>query len=326
VTGIFRANNPLNTFLLFVYGIFLKFVWLLHPQIPVAKKSAGFLFNDIITGIKPYLDAYPSAYFVITYLLLFTQAVTFNQLITSRRLMSKPNYLPAMSYLLITSFFPEWNVLSAPLIINSFLIWIWARMSNLNNSQYPKSTLFNVGVAIGICTFLYLPSFGFAALIILTLLITRPPKVAEWLITIIGILTPWYFLASYLFFTNRLYSFHVSGIGISHAFYKPVMTELIGISLIVFMIVMGALLVQSSVSKQVLQVRKNWSLLFLFLIISIAIPLLDLHHSIGYWLLSLIPASAFIGCAFYYPRTRWFPMVLQWIMVGFVVYMQYFKK
>jgi hypothetical protein len=326
VTGIFRANNPLNTFLLFVYGIFLKFVWLLHPQIPVIENSSGFLFNDILNAIKPYFDVFPSAYFVITYLLLFTQAVTFNQVITTRRLMQKPNYLPAMSYLLITSFFPQWNVLSAPLIINSFMIWIWSKMSNLNNNQHPKSTLFNVGIAIGICTFFYLPCFGYATLIILTLLITRPPKVAEWLITFIGILTPWYFLASYLFFTNRLYSFRVSGLGISHVLYKPVMMEVAGVSFISAMIIMGAFIVQSSVSKQILQVRKNWALLFLFLIISIGIPFIDLHHSIGYWLLALIPASAFIGCAFYYPRTRWMPMVLQWIMVGFVLYMQYFKK
>jgi hypothetical protein len=326
VTGIFRTNNPLNTFLLFMYGIFLKFAWLLHPQFPVIEKSSGFLFNDIIKSIKPYFDAYPSAYFVITYLLIFTQAVTFNQVVITRRLMQKPNYLPAMSYLLITSFFPQWNVLSAPLIINSFLIWIWSKMSNLNNNQHPKSTLFNVGIAIGICTFLYIPCFAFAALIILTLLITRPPKVAEWLITFIGMLTPWYFLASYLFFTNRLYSFRVSGLGISHSFFKPAMMEIAGISLIGLMIIMGAFFVQSSVSKQVLQVRKNWGLLFLFLIISIAIPFIDLHHSIGYWLLALIPASAFIGCAFYYLRTKWISMVLQWIMVAFVLYMQYFKK
>jgi len=326
VTGIFRANNPLNTFLLFVYGIFLKFVWLLHPQIPIIEKSSGFLFNDIISTIKPYFDAYPSTYFVITYLLLFVQAVTFNQVITSRHLMQKPNYLPAMSYLLITSFFAEWNVLSAPLIINSFLVWIWSKMSNLNNNQHPKSTLFNVGIAIGICSFFYLPSIAFAAFIILTLLITRPPKVAEWLITFIGVLTPWYFLASYLFFTNRLYSFRVSGLGMSHPFFKPAILEITGISFIGLMIIMGAFFVQSSVSKQILQVRKNWGLLFLFLIISIAIPFIDLHHSIEYWLLALIPAAAFIGCAFYYPRTRWIPMVLQWLMVGFVVYMQYFKK
>lgn len=326
MTGIFRTNNPLNTFLLLVYGIFLKFIWLLHPQIPVIRSSYGFVFNDILHFAKPYLDAFPKLYFVIPYLLLFTQAVTFNQIIISRRMIEKPNYLPAMSYLLITSFFPLWNVISPPLLINSIFIWVWSKMSNLNNNRHPKATLFNVGMAIGVASFLYLPSVAFALFAILSLIITRPPKVAEWLITFIGIATPWYFMAAWLFITNKLYSFRFFGFGVSQDSYRLFYNEWIGISIIILMILIGSIFVRSFMTKQILQVRKNWGQIVLYLLISIAIPFILLNHSLGYWLLALVPASAFIGCAFYYPRIKWIPMVLQWIMVGFVFYMQYFKK
>lgn len=326
MTGIFRANNPLNTFLLFVYGLFLKFFWLLHPQIPLVEQSDGFLYNDILKAIKPGLDQYPALYFFLAYLLLFTQAVSINHIVISRRLMQKPNYLPAMSYLLITSFFPPWNIFSSVLIVNTILIWIWAKLSNLNNNQNPKATLFNIGIAIGICSFCYLPCLVFALFVIITLVIIRPPKMAEWLITCIGVLTPWYFLGAWLFFTNLLYSFHVTGIGISHPFYKPALMEIIGVSLIGFAIFTGALFVQSSASKQILQVRKNWGLLFLLLLISIGIPFLDLNGSINYWLMSLIPAAAIISCAFFYPRLKWGPAILHWLMVAFVIYNQYFQK
>ena len=326
MTGIFRTNNPLNTFLLFVYGIFLKFVWLLHPQIPVVQKTNGFLFNTIISWIKPFFDAYPTTYFLVTYLLLFTQAVSFNQLIITRRLMQKPNYLPAMSYLLITSFFSEWNILSAPLIINTLLIWVLSRMSNLNNNQHPKSTLFNIGIAVGICAFFYLPALAFAALIIFSLLVTRPPKAAEWLITFIGILTPWYFLATWLFLTNKLYSFHLTGFGISYPLYQSIKPELVGMFLIILLTVIGAFFVQSAVSKQVLQVRKNWGLMLLYLLVALAIPFINSFQDLGHWLLALVPISAFVACAFYYPRIKWIPALLHWVMVGFVLYMEYFQK
>lgn len=326
MTGIFRTNNPLNTFLLLVYGIFLKFVWLLYPQIPVIHKSYGFLFYDILQAIKPYFDGFPKLYFLIAYLLLFSQAVTFNQIIISRRMMQKPNYLPAMSYLLITSFFPEWNVLSAPLIINSILIWVWSKMSSLNNNPHPKGTLFNVGIAIGLASFLYLPSFAFALFVILSLIITRPPKVAEWLITFLGIASPWYFLGAYLFLTNKLYSFHFFGLGISQPPYNLFYNEWTGIGLIVLMILAGAFFIRSFMNKQILQVRKNWAQMLLYLLIALVIPFIIISHSIGYWLLALVPASAFIGCGFYYPRIKWIPMMMQWLMVGFVIYMQYFKK
>lgn len=326
MTGIFRANNPLNTFLLFVYGILLKFVFLFHSPVPVVQKTDGFLFADFINAIKPYLDPYPSIYFIITYILLFTQAVSFNQLLIGRRLIQKPNYLPAMSYLLITSFFAEWNVLSAPLIINSILIWVWSSLSNLNNNHHAKSTLFNVGIATGICTFFYLPAFAFSILLILSLMITRPMRLAEWLITFIGIFTPWYFLASWLFFTNKLYSFRLSGFGISKPFYHSFTPELAGISLIVLMIIIGGFYVRSFISKQLLQVRKNWVTMLIYLLVALAIPFINLNFNITNSMLALIPASAFIACAFYYPRIKWIPMVLQWIMVGFVIYMEYFTR
>ncbi|MEO8819374.1 MAG: DUF6427 family protein [Ginsengibacter sp.] len=326
MTGVFRTNNPLNTFLLLVYGLLLKFVWLLHPQIPVIHKSDGFLFYNLIDAIRPYLDTFPKSWFFIPYLLIFVQAIAFNQIIVSRRMMQKPNYLPAMSYLLITSFFPEWSILSAPLIINTFLIWVWAKMSKLNNNHHPKATLFNVGLAIGISSFFYLPSFAFSVFVIFSLVITRPPKLAEWLLTFIGVITPWYFLAAWLFLTNKLYSYRFSGFGVSQQFYNIFYNEWIGISIIFIMIVAGAFFVQSFMAKHVLQVRKNWSQMFLYLIICIAIPFIIIDHSLAYFTLALAPAAAFIGCAFYYPRIRWIPMVLQWIMVCFVFYMEYFKK
>ncbi len=326
MTGIFRANNPLNTFLLFVYGILLKLVWLSHPQIPVVQKSDGFLFKDLITTIAPFFDAHPTGYFIITYLLLFTQAISFNQVIISRRLMQKPNYLPAMSYLLITSFFSEWNVLSAPLIINTILIWVWSKMSNLNNNQHPKSTLFNVGIAIGVAAFFYLPAFAFAIFIILSLSITRPLKIAEWIIAFIGILTPWYFLACWLFFTNKLYSFRLAGFGFSPPSYESISVELIGISLIVLLITAGVFYVRIFMIKQILQVRKSWAMMLLYLIVAVGIPFISMNHNMEYWLLALFPAAAFTGCAFYYPRIKWIPMVLQWMLVGFVFYIQYFRK
>lgn len=326
MTGIFRTNNPLNTFLLLVYGILLKFVWLAHPQIPVIHKSQGFLFYDILEAIRPYLDQFPRSYFLIAYLLIFSQAISLNQIIISRRMMQKPDFLPAMSFLLITSFFPEWNVLSAPLIVNTIFIWIWSKMSNLNNNRHPKGTLFNVGLAIGLASFLYLPSFAFTAFVILSLIITRPPKVAEWLITFIGVITPWYFLMAWLFLTNKLYSFRFFGFGISDPPYHLFYSEWTGIGLIVLMTLTGAFFVQSFMNKQVLQVRKNWGQMLLYLLICIGIPFILFSQNMSYWLLALVPAAAFIGCGFYYPRNKWVPAVLHWLMVGFVLYMQYFKK
>ncbi len=190
--------------MLLIYGLLLKLEWFISPQVPVVQKSDGFLYNHILANIKPVLDGYPVSYSIITYFLLYTQAISFNRLLNNSRLMQKPNYLPAMSYLLITSFFAEWNILSAPLVINTLLIWVWAKMSSLYNNPHAKSTLYNIGIVIGITTFFYFPSLAFGVLIIFALLLTRPPKVAEWLIPILGFITPWYFLFAWLFLDQQI--------------------------------------------------------------------------------------------------------------------------
>lgn len=326
MTGIFRANNPLNTFLLFMYGILLKFVWFIHPQIPVVQPTDGFLFKYFLSSIKPFFDSLPVGYSFLAYFLLYAQAVSFNQVFNNRRLMQKPNFLPAMSYLLITSFFGEWNILSAPLLINTLLIWIWAKMSNLYNNKHAKTTLFNIGIAIGICSFFYFPSVVFSLLIIFALLITRPPKVAEWLIPLIGIFTPWYFLLSWLFLTNKLYDFYLPRLEITYPVLAQNYSEYAGAGLILIMAIAGGFFVQSFSGKQIVQVRKTWSLMLLYLIVAIFIPFINNSHNFEFWIFSLVPLSAFIACGFYYPRIRWIPMVFHWIMVGFVIYLQYLKK
>lgn len=326
MTGTFRANNPFNTFMLLVYGLLLKLVWFISPQIPVIEKSDGFLYNKILATLKPVFDVYPITYSIITFILLYTQAISFNRLLNDRRLMQKPNYLPGMSYLLITSFFAEWNILSAPLVINTLLIWVWAKMSSLYNNPEAKLTLYNIGIVIGVTTFFYFPSLAFALMIIFALLITRPPRVAEWVIAILGIATPWYFLFAWLFLTNKLYSFGVSGIRIDYPLFAKSNAQYIGIILILITAIIGGIFVQANLRKQIVQVRKSWGLIVLYLIVALFIPFINSTLNFQYWILATVPLSAFIACFFFYPTKKWITLSIHWIMVGFVIYMAITKK
>lgn len=326
MTGTFRANNPFNTFMLLIYGLFLKLPWFISPQVPVIQKSDGFLFNHILTFLKTALDSYPITYSLITFILLYTQAISFNRLLNNRRLIQKPNYLPAMSYLLITSFFVEWNVLSAPLVINTLLIWVWAKMSTLYNNPHAKSTLYNIGIVIGITTFFYFPSLTFSLLIIFALVITRPPRIAEWIIAFLGIVTPWYLLFAWLFLTNRLYSFQVPGIKVGFHLLAQNNARYVGIIIILLTAIAGGFFAQLNLRRQLVQVRKSWGLMLLYLIVALFIPFVNVTHNFQYWILATVPLSAFIACFFFYSNKKWLSLTVHWIMVAFVIYMAYIKK
>jgi hypothetical protein len=326
LVGIFKANNPFNTFLLFIYGLLLKLAWFISPHVPVIQDTDGFVFNEILHKLESTGLQFPIIYPSLTYILLFTQAITFNKLINDQKMMQRANYLPAMSYLLITSIFPEWNILTAPLVINSLLIWVWARMSTLYSNTSPKTTLFNIGMMIGVSTFFYFPSLAFVLLIVFALIVSRPFILAEWFISILGIITPYYFLLSYLFLTDKLNDYKIPGFEISLPKFHQNYWELAGICLIILTFLIGGYFVQANFRKQLVQVRKRWSLLLLYLIVALFVPFINATHSFEYWILTAIPLSAYIGCGFLYPVKRWFPLVLHWLMVLVVLVVSYGLK
>src|SRR5690606_11040631 len=97
------------------------------------------------------------------------------------------------------SFFTEWSVFSAPLLVNSLLLLVWSMMTGLYNSNHPKSLVFNIGLLVGLSSFIFFPALAFILLVFFAMLVTRPFHFTEWLIAIFGIVTPYYFLFIGLF-------------------------------------------------------------------------------------------------------------------------------
>ncbi len=325
MSGTFKANNPYNTFLLFVYGLVLKLPMFLHPATPQSQNIDGFLYKYFLQWLKPVDGGFPVIYSVIAYLLLYLQAITFNKLVNEQRLMQKPNYLAGMCYLLITSLFKEWNVLSSPLIINSLLIWVWARMSNLhNNTQNVKTSLFNIGIAIGICTFFYFPSIAFAVLIVVGLVITRAFRISEWLIALFGIITPYYFLGAFVFLTDKWKGYHFPGISVTAPKFNQSSWSFAAIVLVMAITALGFFFVQKNFRRQLVQTRKSWNLVFLYLLVAVFVPFINDSHTFEYWILSAIPVSALAAGAFFYPEKRFVPVALHWIVLALVIITGYF--
>lgn len=296
----------------------------IYPVIPLPRETDGFLFKKLLFQLSGVGNTVPVIYPLITFLLLYTQAVTFNKLVNDQRLMQKANYLTAMGYLLITSLFTEWNILSAPLIINSLLIWVWSRMSKLYNDQNAKTSLYNIGVAIGFSTFLYFPSIAFSALIVFGLLITRAFRPAEWVVALLGILTPYYFLFAYVFLTDKLEGYKFPGVFITLPHFSESGWTLAAVILVLFTILTGFIYIQKNFRRQLVQARKSWSLIFLYLAIALFIPFINAGYSFVYWILAAIPLAVIIGAAFLYPQKKWFSLVLHWLMVAFVIAFSYF--
>lgn len=323
MTGIFRQKNTSNTLLLLLYALVLKFGLFLHPAAPVQVAEDHYLYKGLLAFLAP-LHLSNMVYSILAFLLLYIQASLFNRICNLQKLLPRPNYLPAMSYILITSLLPEWSLFSAPLLINSLLIWIFYRMMLLYNSSKAASAIYNIALMTGLLTLFYQPALLFVLVMWLSLFIMRPFIIREWLIAVLGVTTPYYFFFIYLYLTGQWSwkrltpELHFSIPGMPANVFIT-----ISISLLVLLFMIGGFYIQNNLNKMLIQVRKNWSLLLLLLIVSTFITLINGGAQPINWVLCMVPLAAFHAAAYFYPSSKTFPLVLHWNLFAFALYMNY---
>jgi len=240
-------------------------------------------------------------------------------------MMNRTNYLAAMAYLLITSFFAEWNYFSAPLLINTLLIFILGWLFKIYNHPKAKGIVFNTGLAIGISSFIFFPSITFVIWVLLALMIMRPFNINEWLLCLLGITTPYYFYAIYLFFTNHLKVENILPYltvqlpSLQQSFWLPASALLLMIPFLT-----GGYFVQDNLRRMLIQVRKGWSIVLIYLLVAIFVPFVNSSNTFENWIMAAPPFAAFHACTYFYPPRKLFPLILFWTSVAFVLLYQYY--
>ncbi len=298
----------------------------LHPVIPQPQVIDGFLYKVILNGLQIIGKNLPFTYPIITYFFLFTQALSINKFVNNQKLLQKPSYLAAMTYLLVTSFFSQWNVFSSVLIINSIIIFILFQITKLNESRSANGTLLNIGLLTGIGTFIYFPSVAFFILIVVGVVLIRRFNIKEWFMVLIGVLTPYYFLLAYVFIADMWRGYHFPGFAIQIPFLEKSGWTFAGITIIAFACVIGLYLIQNNYRRFLIQTRKSWSLVYFYLLISFFVPFINTNKSFSYWVLMAVPASIISSACFVYPLKKWIPKLFHLLMIAFIVAMYFFKS
>ncbi|MGZ5190386.1 MAG: hypothetical protein ACXWCZ_05165, partial [Flavisolibacter sp.] len=72
-----------------------------------------------------------------------------------------------------------------------------------------------------------------------------------------------------------------------------------------------------------IQVRKNWSILLLYLMLAFFVPFINSDATFYTWILVAAPFTAFHACAYFYPPRKWLPFFLFFITVGYIFFQQY---
>jgi hypothetical protein len=325
VTGIFRQKTPANIFILLVFGGLIKLPLFLEPRIPVSKPQDTILYKSILDFLEESGKNMPVIYSGLAFGLLFLEAVLLTLFMNRQRMMSHSTWFPGMAYMIITSLVPEWNYFSAPLLLNVLMLLVLTGLFRTYNQPKASGSVFNIGLVLGVASFLFFPSLTFLIWTLLALAIMRPFSLKEWLLCILGATTPFYFYAVYLFVKGEL---NWENLWPYFSLSVPTVKQSAWLAGSVFLLALpflaGGYYVQESLRRMLIQVRKGWSLLLLYLLGALFIPFVNSSEGFENWMVAAIPLAAFHACTYLYSTFRIFPLLLFWLSVAFIIGYQFY--
>lgn len=321
--GIFKQRNPLLWLALLLYAVVVKWVYLSTAQSVAGTPSGGVLFRPLMH----WLAGGETQSVSLRWLgLLFNliQALQLNALINRHKMMGTPNFLPALSYLTISSFFPQWNDFTSWSLVICILLWVFHTQFQLYQSPQSRGAVYNRCLVWGILPLLEPTAMPFIAWGLVGIWVMRPFRWAEFWVILIGLLTPYYFLMIWNYWNGSSDWFRVIPNLELHlpAFEQP-RWFFAGLALLAIPTFLGMLEVQSHLRKMLIPVRKGWTHWTTWMILSISLPFsLPGSFGPGYTAI-LVPTAAFQACFFYYANLRIVPILFFWVELLAVLWIQY---
>jgi hypothetical protein len=218
--------------------------------------------------------------------------------------------------------FPYWDVISAGLIANSLVIWILVKLLRLYEQSQPKTLEFNIGLIVGISIILHEPIAILIAVVLFALLIIRPFKLAEWLVLIMGILLPFYFIFTYVFLTGNINDFRqfLPKLDWKNPLVQPSFNIILALIVMGLQLLAGFFYWNEQQTRFIIQVRKYWGVLFLLLILTFFQPILFSVQGLYASAIVIAPLASFISFAFATPKRLLIPNLLFWAGAAVIVY------
>lgn len=315
MVALFKDRSPIAIVWLVLLSLAVHSHFLVDFPGVKAPRHDG-LFSIVLTRYVAPLNA--AIVLLIYHVVVIAQVLRLNHLFGENRMYSKPNYLAAMVYIMLTGIFKEWSALTPALLDNLVVIWLYAMTVKLYNTSDPKTLLFNTGFIIGISILFYHPSALLILVALFALMVVRPFVMTELLVLLMGVVSPFYFIASWLYLTD---SFHTINQ------YIPVWqlnlpdTQItvwffVTVGLILLILFVGLLYWQSESRRLLIHVRKNWGVLMVMLLVMLPIPFINKDAGLDSLVLWIIPASPFIAKGFLAPQKSILPNLMFWALLG----------
>ncbi len=304
---IFRKTDPFVIFLIVAAVVLLWLKPLLNPGIPAASlhDTSPMPLYALLKTFAADSHIAGTAAVMAMLLLMAYLLVSFN---TSVIFIEERTFLPAVIYILLVSFFNEYQTLNPVLPASIFLIAAIRKIMNTYRIQGIAYDIFDAGFLISAGSLFYANFIVFGILLIAGILLLRSAGIRELLLGLIGMVTPWSLITAYYYVSGKepfealaLLSTNLQADMPDHGLK---MYEMAAIVFMTFLVLISILHLLSIINTRKIRSRKTFFLLLSALVISVVMFIVSPSASYEMVWLAGIPESYFLAHFFLFLRRK----------------------
>ena len=277
--------------------------------------------------INALLIAFPSwVNFIFLIVIISGESIYMNLLMNRHEIQYKNSFLPAFVFALLISSFPGMMQFHPVHLINLLVLIILDRVFTLFKNDFPVSALFDCSFLTGIAALIYFPAVILIPFLLITLIVLRPFHFKEWLITMIGILLPYFFISVYEFWNHNIFQFWELYLD-SFKFIRPSFIIEKNLNLILFASYILSILLFSLIKlrmnyrKNIIRTRSNQQIFLILLLFGVAWLMLVEKIEIIHFAFLIIPLSVF--CSYFFISAKkklWIYESILWGMIALIIW------
>ncbi|MFC2137887.1 hypothetical protein ACFLTE_06905 [Bacteroidota bacterium] len=320
---IYKYNHPIIIIIILLSAVLL---WLpAFLQIPYSEPLTFSFEMPAYYWLIQYFQDKIYAIRIISFVLILFQAIQINRLNTKFFILESRSYLPSFIFIFGCSLIPMHN-LNALVFANIFLLFAIESIFSTYRNDKAWLKYFDAGLLLSIASLFYIKLAFFILFIWIGLLILRPFRGKEWLVSIIGFLIPYIISGSYFLifednfiyrvnlFINQLFSFYYPG--------EYDLLYLIYLGFLSILVIFSSYHIIVHLQKRKVSVRKYYQLLFWLFIISISLFVLGRFHNTEIILIIMVSVSFLVSNYILSFKSNFWTEILLSIFAGIIIIIQ----
>lgn len=268
-TKIFKSDYIFQLIFILIVSLVLFFL-----KLNTESTISTFLQSPVSFYLNTFINSGSIFVVILNFILLVFQALLFKRVLALNDLAVKSSLLSSFLYIIFVSCFVNFHIIQPILITNFLLIIVLHIILPIYSKPESYENIFNSGALISIASLTYIPSTIFLIFIFFAFIVYSLFKWREWLISIIGFITPYILYFGFTFLTDNL----TSEINKYQIFFNSIHLQLIKFNnqQMVFILSASILFIISSLytynklSERSIYFRKKTNVLFMFFLCGMA--------------------------------------------------------